>query len=395
MKCFFFHLMPYLHLDPGVRAQYDSCWMVLPNGAYDPRKGHELYNRYLDELELAEAVGFDGLVLNEHHATAYGMMPAPNLICAALARRTTRASIAILGNITPLREHPLMIAEELAMLDNIMGGRLICGFVRGIGVEYLVWGVNPTLSHERFHESQELIVRAWTATEPFAFEGAHYHVPWVNVWPRPYQQPHPPIWIPTNGSTETVEWAARADHRYKYLQNLSAAAACQKYMTLYHEVAARAGWEATPANLGWGSPTYVAETDDIAYREMKPHIESFFNMFFRNPPHRFLPPGYTSLESMRRIAIDKIPIFGPQTLDNLIKHGVVLCGSAGTVREQLAHNARSWGFDTHVGVLHFGTLPRELTEKNLRLYASEVIPYVRGIHEPAAAATEASQGGST
>jgi alkanesulfonate monooxygenase SsuD/methylene tetrahydromethanopterin reductase-like flavin-dependent oxidoreductase (luciferase family) len=387
MKCFFFHLMPYLYLDPTVRAQYDSCWMVLPNNAYDPRKGHELYNRYLDELELAEEVGFDGLVLNEHHATAYGMMPAPNLICAALARRTKRAKIAILGNITPLREHPLMIAEELAMLDNIMGGRLICGFVRGIGVEYLVWGVNPTSSHERFHESQELIVRAWTATEPFAFEGKHYHVPWVNVWPRPYQQPHPPIWIPTNGSTETVEWAARADHRYRYLQNLSAAVACKKYMDLYRDVAARAGWEATPANLGWGCPTYVAETDEIAYREMKPHIESFFNVFFRNPPHRFLPPGYTSLESMRRIALDKIPIFGPQTIDNLMKHGVVLCGSAKTVREQLAHNAKAWGFDTHVGVLHFGTLPRDLTEKNLRLYANEVIPYVRGIHEPSPAGT--------
>ncbi len=158
-------------------------------------------------------------------------------------------------------------------------------------------------------------------------------------------------------------------------------------MDLYRDVAARAGWEATPANLGWGCPTYVAETDEIAYREMKPHIESFFNVFFRNPPHRFLPPGYTSLESMRRIAIDKIPIFGPQTIDNLMKHGVVLCGSAKTVREQLAHNAKAWGFDTHVGVLHFGTLPRDLTEKNLRLYANEVIPYVRGIHEPSPAGT--------
>ena len=152
MKFFFFHLMPYLHLDMAERAKYNSAWMVMPNLNYDPERGHELYNRYLDELELAEAIGFDGVVLNEHHSTAYGLMPSPNIICAALARRTKRIKVAILGNATPLRDHPLMVAEELAMLDNIMGGRLISGFVRGIGIEYLIWGVNPTTSHERFRE---------------------------------------------------------------------------------------------------------------------------------------------------------------------------------------------------------------------------------------------------
>ena len=383
MKFFFFHLMPYLHLDPEVRSQYDSAWMVLPNSAYDPKKGHELYNRYLDELELSEALGFDGVVLNEHHFTAYGLMPSPNIICAALARRTKRIKIAILGNITPVRDHPLMVAEELAMLDNIMGGRLISGFVRGIGIEYLIWGVNPTCSHERFHESQELIVRAWTERKPFAFEGKHYHIPWVNIWPTPYQHPHPPIWTPTNGSTETVEWAARADHRYKYVQNLSAAAACKKYMDMYRATAERNGWKATPANLGWGCPVYVAETDEAAVREMKPHVESLYNTFFRIPPHRFFPPGYTSLESMKRIVVDKVPIFGMQTIENLMKHGVILCGSPQTVREQLDANAVDWGFDTHLGVFHFGTLPRDLTERSVRLFASEVAPHLRHVNEAA------------
>ncbi len=357
--------------------------MVLPNSAYDPKKGHELYNRYLDELELSEALGFDGVVLNEHHFTAYGLMPSPNIICATLARRTKRIKIAILGNITPVRDHPLMVAEELAMLDNIMGGRLISGFVRGIGIEYLIWGVNPTCSHERFHESQELIVRAWTERKPFAFEGKHYHIPWVNIWPTPYQEPHPPIWTPTNGSTETVEWAARADHRYKYVQNLSAAAACKKYMDMYRATAERNGWEATPANLGWGCPVYVAETDEAAVREMKPHVESLYNTFFRIPPHRFFPPGYTSLESMKRIVVDKVPIFGMQTIENLMKHGVILCGSPKTVREQLEANAVEWGFDTHLGVFHFGTLPRDLTERSLRLFASEVAPHLRHVNEAA------------
>jgi alkanesulfonate monooxygenase SsuD/methylene tetrahydromethanopterin reductase-like flavin-dependent oxidoreductase (luciferase family) len=386
VKFFFFHLMPYLHLDMAERAKYDSAWMVMPNQNYDPERGHELYNRYLDELELAEAIGFDGVVLNEHHSTAYGLMPSPNIICAALARRTKRIKVAILGNATPLRDHPLMVAEELAMLDNIMGGRLISGFVRGIGIEYLIWGVNPTTSHERFRESQELIIRAWTEREPFAFEGKHYHIPWVNLWPRPFQQPHPPVWIPTNGSSETVEWAARADHRFKYLQNLSAAAACKKYMDMYREVAERNGWQATPANLGWGCPIYVAETDEAAVREMKPHVESLYNTFFPMPGHRFFPPGYTSFESTRRIAIDKVPIFGAQTIENLMKHGVILCGSPQTVRQQLEANAKEWGFDTHLGVFHFGTLPRDLTERSLRLFANEVAPRLRHINEPADAA---------
>jgi alkanesulfonate monooxygenase SsuD/methylene tetrahydromethanopterin reductase-like flavin-dependent oxidoreductase (luciferase family) len=161
-------------------------------------------------------------------------------------------------------------------------------------------------------------------------------------------------------------------------------------MTLYREVAHRNGWEATPAHLGWGCPVYVAETDEIAEREMKPHIESFYNTFFRNPPHRFVPPGYMSLESMRRLAVDKIPVFGPQTIENLMKHGIVLCGSPKTVRDQLAHNAKDWGFDTHMGAFHFGTLPHELTVKSLRLFAEEVMPYVRDINEPAFVPSEAA-----
>ena len=106
MKFYFFHLMPYLYLDMAERAKYDSAWMVMPNRNFDPERGHELYNRYLDEIELAEKIGFDGVVLNEHHQTAYGLMPSPNIMCAALARRTTRLKVAILGNATPLARPP-------------------------------------------------------------------------------------------------------------------------------------------------------------------------------------------------------------------------------------------------------------------------------------------------
>jgi alkanesulfonate monooxygenase SsuD/methylene tetrahydromethanopterin reductase-like flavin-dependent oxidoreductase (luciferase family) len=91
MKFFFFHLMPYAALDPDYDQKHNSAWVTLPNTYYDRKKGHELYNRYLDELEYADAVGFDGVCVNEHHQNAYGLMPIPGVMAGALARRTKNA----------------------------------------------------------------------------------------------------------------------------------------------------------------------------------------------------------------------------------------------------------------------------------------------------------------
>ena len=106
--------------------------------------GHPLYNRYLDELELADQLGFEGICVNEHHQNAYGNMPSPNIMAACLARRTTQAKLAILGNVLPLYDHPQRVAEELAMLDVITQGRIISGMVVGSGMEYFSYNINPT-----------------------------------------------------------------------------------------------------------------------------------------------------------------------------------------------------------------------------------------------------------
>ena len=141
MEFVLFHLMPYADLDLEAGRDHGTVWVNLPNSNFDPVKGHELYNRYLDELEYAEELGFDAIGVNEHHQTAYGLMPSPIVTASALARRTKRVKIAILGSALPLREHPLTVAEEHAMIDVISGGRLISGFVRGIGAEYHTFGV--------------------------------------------------------------------------------------------------------------------------------------------------------------------------------------------------------------------------------------------------------------
>src|SRR5579885_2210343 len=320
MKVFMFHLMPYAHLDLSCDERYRSCWVFLPNTAYDPKKGHELYNRYLDELELAAELGFDGISVNEHHQNAYGLMPSPIVMASALARRTRDCKIAILGSAFCLREHPLTLAEEHAMLDVITGGRLITGMVRGIGSEYYSLGVNPALSLARFQEAHDLVVRAWTEPGPFAFEGEHYHFEYVNLWPRPYQQPHPPIWCPSTGSTETIAWASHPSRKYVYLQNYSPLASVQRYLNLYRELAQRQhGYTASSEQIGWAAPVYVADTDERARDEARPHIEALFNKLLRMPFEQLFPPGYLSLETARNMRAHKRTVTeGRLTIEQLI-----------------------------------------------------------------------------
>ncbi len=394
MRFFFFHLMPYADLDPDYDREHRSAWVTLPNGLYDPVRGADLYDRYLDELEYAAELGFEGVGVNEHHQNAYGLMPCPSVFAGALARRipaTTR--IAILGRALPLLSNPLVAAEEFAVLDVITRGRIIAGFVRGIGAEYHSFGVNPTESHDRFQEAHDLIVQAWTRPGPFAFEGRYYDLLHVNPWPRPYQSPHPPIWIPSQGSRETIEFAAHPDRRYVYLQTATPAEQLFRTMQAYRDEARRQGYEASPDQLGWSVKLYVAETDEIARREAKPHIEAFANKFLRMPQEMLLPPGYTSIGSMKALMQAKRTITGGhRTMEQMIEQGTFLCGSPQTVIDQLADYQRRGGFNIVMAGLHFGTLPHELTRKTLEIFAREVMPALKEARPPAALAQAAGAG---
>ena len=377
-----FHLMPYADLDMDERARHPSAWVTLPNRLFDPVVGHRLYNRYLDELELAAELGFDGIAVNEHHQNAYGLMPSPVVMASSLARRTSTASIAILGNAFALREHPLTLAEEHAMIDCITGGRLISGFVRGIGAEFYSMAANPTLSHERHMEAHDLVIRAWTEEGPFAFEGKHYHFEYVNTWPRPYQTPHPPIWCPSLGSTETIEWAAHPDRRYVYAQNYSPFKNVCRFLDQYREVAlSRYGYEATSDQIAWTAPVYVAETDEKAVAEATEHMEALFNKFLYLPFDILFPPGYLTPQSWKRVAAHKRGIMSEQTMEGLMENGVVVVGSPDTVRRKLIECHRVLGFGTFLGLAHFGTLPPDLTEKSLRLFAGEVMPALQALSD--------------
>ncbi|WP_102346334.1 LLM class flavin-dependent oxidoreductase [Bacillus sp. Marseille-P3661] len=376
MKFYLFHLMPYKYLPEDFEKEYGQAWVKLPNKLYDPEVGNRLYNEYLNEMEYAEELGFDGVCVNEHHQTAYGNMPSPNIMAATLARRTKNIKISIIGNALPLREHPLRVAEEVAMLDVITGGRIISGFVRGIGAEYHAFGVNPNESRERFLEAHDLIMEAWEKEGPFSFEGKYYNFEYVNVWPRTYQQPHPPIWIPSQGSQETIEWTSQK--KYTYLQTYSSYSSVRRSLLLYQEMAKEKwGYTASPDQLGWALPIYVAETDEQAVEEAREPMELLFKLLYMKNEYLF-PPGYLSEKSEPAVLsrINKRSE-GGFTIERLMDEGYVIVGSPKTVSEKLIEAQRDINFGVFVTMLQFGNLSHEMTMKNMELFSKEVMPAVK------------------
>jgi alkanesulfonate monooxygenase SsuD/methylene tetrahydromethanopterin reductase-like flavin-dependent oxidoreductase (luciferase family) len=381
MKFTCFHLMPYRPLDLKAAAEHRSAWVVLPNSFYDAKKGAAEYDSYLDQLSYAEKLGFDVIGVNEHHQTAYGMMPAPNLIASALIQRTKTAKIAVLGRALPIVGNPINIAEEFAMLDVLSKGRLIAGFVRGIGAEYHSTGVNPAFSHGRFHEAHDLIVKAWTTVGPFEFEGNHFRNRYVNLWPRPYQTPHPPVWIPSMGSRETIEWASAPERKYPFLVTFSAEAAVVRYLNMYKETAqAMHGYAAAGSQLGWAVPLYVADTDARAKEEAKAGIESLFNNFLPMPWEMLLPPGYTSNASLKATMKIRTALGSRarnQTIDELTGNGTAVIGSPRTVLEKIERVREQTGLENLIVMPQFGVMPDEFVKRNMELFASEVMPKLR------------------
>ncbi len=129
-------------------------WIDIPSSLYDPEKGHWLYNDYLDELEFADRMGFDGICVNVHHQNGYGLMPSPNIMAAAMIRRTSHAAIVVMGNSIALYNPPVRVAEEFAMLDVMSGGRLVAGFPVGTSMDSnYCYGQTPATLREKYREA--------------------------------------------------------------------------------------------------------------------------------------------------------------------------------------------------------------------------------------------------
>ena len=240
VEVYWFSEQPQGYVSDAQLEQFDSGRLGFPNTFFDPAKAHLLYNEYHDQYALADEVGFDGIMTNEHHAAYWCGKPAVNLDAAIISKVTKKAKIAILGNVIAIND-PIRMAEEIAMLDCYSGGRVISGFVRGGAVESLQGGIDPTENRERFEEAHDLIVKCWTQPGPFRYEGKYYHHRVVNPWVLPMQKPRPDIWFPGTGSPESVVWAAKNGHPY---MNLGAVMETTEWLkNIYIDTALEAGYQ--------------------------------------------------------------------------------------------------------------------------------------------------------
>ena len=358
--------------------------LTLSNDTYDPMVGAELYNRYIDERVYAEEMGFDGLMLNEHHSTPFCMGGAMNIEAAILARVTKRAKIVLLGNILPIWDDPLWLVEQLAMIDLISHGRLISGWVRGTGRESVAHNAPPAYNWERFQEAHDFIVKAWTTPGPFRWEGKHYQYRYVNPWVMPYQKPHPPIWLPGIVSRDSLMWAAK--NRIPYVMLCTELEPTRQSFQLYHDTAAEEGYESGTQNLGYLFRVHVDETEELAEETGRKYVQGPSNPFLTGNEGTLNPallnlPGLTSRK--RVLATQKVTTAarGGQTRTRSFEEQLevysIITGTPDTVVPKIRHvleylrpgNIIFWDGD--------GAMTHDDQMRSLRLMGDEVLPAVR------------------
>ena len=358
--------------------------MAISNELYDPNVGANLYNRYIDEKIYAEEMGFDALMLNEHHSTPFCMQGVTNVGASILARVTNKVKIIILGNILPIWDDPLWLAEQLAMIDMISYGRLVSGFVRGGGRESISHNAPPHYNRERFEEAHDFLIKAWSEPGPFRWEGKHYQYRYVNPWARPYQQPHPPIWIPSTVSVETVTWSAQ--HAYPLVLLATKLEPTKEAFQLYHDTAAEAGYESGTQNVAYLWKVHVDETEEKADEVGRKYLSGVSNPFLSGNEGAVNPaimnlPGHTSRRSKRLEASTFGPVgrFGTNRRDfeDQVGDYTIITGTPKTILPKIRHvleflrpgSVFFWDGD--------GAMTHEDQMRSLRLMGEEVIPAVR------------------
>ena len=367
----------------------EAVRLTFSNSHFDPQIGSELYNTHLDEYEYSEEMGFDGLMLNEHHNTPTCLGATMNLEAAILARITKKPKIVLLGNPLPIFDNPLRLAEELAEIDMISRGRLVSGFVRGTGVESLATNTNPLFNRERFEEAHDLLIKTWTTPGPFRWEGKHYQFRVVNPFQTPLQKPHPPIWIPGTGSPETLVWCAERHYPYLFLETDHQGT--QDMMEIYAETARQHGYEPGPEHFGYLVRIHVQDTDEKAREVGKGYMEGNIGVGRVPMPRDYMSPvGYGSasrdprfLRLREQIRSDPFRVGGLDSAayDDILDSKRWIIGSPDTVISQL----REVLAQMRPGILavwtNDGTINHEDSMRCLELMGQEVLPALREIGE--------------
>ncbi len=377
MRIWHFSETAYPHLPP--EDEYESVRVSMPNRYYDPEIGHRLYQDRIDEWCLADELGLD-IMINEHHQTPTCVDPAAPIMTGVLARETKNARLLILGNPIANRRQPVRVAEEMAMIDVLSKGRLECGFVRSVPYEIAPANSNPVRMVERMWEAHDLIVKAWTTHDgPFTFEGQFFHHRMVNIWPRPYQQPHPPIWVTSLSTGNSAEIARRGYTLGTFLTGYEKTPAIfDAYRSAYK--AAGHGDEVPPEKLGYSGLIFVGDTEEEGRAGGQQLL--WYLSHNKLPMHFRNPPGYASIEANvmalqgKQIGVRK-PGWTPD-LDEEMAKGVVFCGTPDQVFDQLKKfHEHVGGFGNLLSMGNAGHLSHEDTQKSLRLLAKEVYPRLK------------------
>jgi alkanesulfonate monooxygenase SsuD/methylene tetrahydromethanopterin reductase-like flavin-dependent oxidoreductase (luciferase family) len=380
MKVCMFHLMPYRDLPPDFAKRYNSAY-IDPQwfDVADADKVGAYYNWTLDELVYAAKAGMHGVCTNQHHQNVYGFMANPSLMGSALAKLTNGENTAIIqiGSTLPSTSPPTRIAEEYAIIDCISGGRLVAGFPTGLPADATIAnGVVPLDQRERYREALELVLKAWSAKERFAWNGKHYQLPAVTLWPRPIQQPHPPIWIPGSGISSTAEYVVEHDHCFCHLSYQGAKNA-ENVADRYWQLAAEKGRDANPYRFGFLQLVGISETDAEA-EEYARHAEYFYHNLLSTPSHYMAIPGCLEYNALQQAVANPTRNYNLRDMKfkDLVDRGFVIVGSAKSVREQLLEAVKRLRIGHLMTLLHFGSMPGELCRKNIDLFAREVLPHL-------------------
>jgi alkanesulfonate monooxygenase SsuD/methylene tetrahydromethanopterin reductase-like flavin-dependent oxidoreductase (luciferase family) len=220
----------------------------------------QVYARALDRIVVMDQTGYDAVWLAEHHFTTYSVCPSVHLMALEAAHRTNRLRIGTAVSLAALY-HPLRLAEELALLDVLIGGRLNWGAGRGFEpAEFAAFGVPHDETAPRFREAVEIVLEAWT-TERLTFHGKFWAFDGVEVLPKPMQQPHPPTWVAAT-SLDAIGWAASVGHPILMDPHASFAEIAAKYDQYVGDLAVH-GFPA-PTDTPMARLLAVAATDEEA-----------------------------------------------------------------------------------------------------------------------------------
>lgn len=387
MKIEYLQQFTYRDLPDDFSTRFVESVVTNPYGELvDPERMRGAFRHGLDELVHAARAGFDAVAVTEHGAANYDMSPNPDLTAAAVAYATEveglDVAIHVVGRTLGKTREPLRVAEEYAVLDNISGGRLQAGFPVGLAYDANYnYGVPPVETRARYAENMELILRAWTATEPFPWNGRYSQYPGVNIWPRPYQTPHPPISITSIGTPTTADLALTRDFGFSLVGGDPVLGPKPIYDHFWSRAEAL-GVDDNPYRATYALFVVVADTDAEAERLHARHVEYHFaNGIGHIPMYRLAMPGNIPPAGLKQLMGSgrAIGVQGPPNYKTLVESGAVVAGSPATVRERLADMARQLRVGNFSVFLQLGSTPHDLTLHSIDLFAGQVLPHLRPI----------------